>query len=215
MNKLLTILCLILLSVHSYSQDVVTGHILVRDGIRYHQDTNEPVTGIVEEFYEDGQLLSRKNYIDGKEDGPYELFYENGQLNTRGNYIDGKEDGLFEEFYRNGQLFSRKNLKDGKEDGLRELFYENGKLWERGNYKDGKQDGLYENFHDDGRLLYKGNYKNDKRDEFWIDNSNVGTTTQIGDVHGWTSGTGFYKDGVRVDEEGELVDLFLRTNENP
>ena len=74
MKRLLTILCLVLLSVHSYSQDVVTGHILIRDGIRYHQDTNEPVTGIVEEFYDDGQLLSRKNYKDGKEDGLWEDF---------------------------------------------------------------------------------------------------------------------------------------------
>ena len=58
--RLLTILCLVLLSPYSYSQEVVTGHVLIRDGIYYHQDTNEPVTGIVEEFY-NGQLEMMQN----------------------------------------------------------------------------------------------------------------------------------------------------------
>ena len=96
MKKLLTILCLVLLSVHSYSQGRVTGPFLIIDGITYHQDTNEPVTGIVEEFYDDGQLEQRTTYIDGKEEGLSEVFYENGQLWFRGNYKDGELDGIFE-----------------------------------------------------------------------------------------------------------------------
>ena len=52
MKKLLTFFCLILLSGHSHSQDVFTGPFLERDGITYHQDTNELVTGIVELFYD-------------------------------------------------------------------------------------------------------------------------------------------------------------------
>ena len=104
--RLLTTLCLVLLSVHSYSQEVVTGPFLIRDGIRSHQNTNEPVTGIVEEFYEDGQLLSRKNYKDGEQYGLIEGFHENGQLWSRGNSKDGKREcsgqvilaAIFEDF---------------------------------------------------------------------------------------------------------------------
>ena len=69
MKKLLTTLCLVLLSVHSYSQEVVTGPFLIRDGIYYHQDTNELVTGIIEGFYNGGQLRFRGTYKDGKRDG--------------------------------------------------------------------------------------------------------------------------------------------------
>ena len=94
--RLLTILCLVLLSVHSYSQEVVTGPFLIRDGVTYDQNTNEPITGIVEEFYNDGQLERRENRIDGKRDGLRESFHENGQLRIRQNYIDGKVDGLSE-----------------------------------------------------------------------------------------------------------------------
>jgi antitoxin component YwqK of YwqJK toxin-antitoxin module len=91
--RLLTILCLVLLSVHSYSQEVVTGPFLIRDGITYHQDTNQLVTGIIETFHENGQLEVRGNYIDGELDGLWEEFYENGQLESRGNLKDGEWEG--------------------------------------------------------------------------------------------------------------------------
>ena len=70
MKQLLTILSLVLLvscskevpietptEVTPQPLEVVTGPFLVRDGITYHQDTNELVTGIVDEFYENGQLV--------------------------------------------------------------------------------------------------------------------------------------------------------------
>ena len=53
LTKLLTFLCLFLLSVHSYSQEVVKGHILIRDGITYHQNTNERVNGIIQSLFSD------------------------------------------------------------------------------------------------------------------------------------------------------------------
>ncbi len=85
MKPLLLILSVFLLSSYSYSQEVFTGPFLIRDGIYYHQDTNELVTGIVEKFHENGQLSRRTNYKDGKLDGTYEWFYENGQLKSKKN----------------------------------------------------------------------------------------------------------------------------------
>ena len=72
MKKLLTILCLVLLSSCS------------------------PPDGPYETFYENGQLQVRTNFIDGVQVGLYETFYENGQLWTRENWIDGERDGLSE-----------------------------------------------------------------------------------------------------------------------
>ena len=112
--RLLTILCLVLLSPYSYSQEVVTGPFFIRDGITYHQNTNEPVTGIVEMFYPNGQLQFRVNYIDGELDGLWEYFDEDGQLHYRENYKDGKQDGLWEEFNEDGNLTKRETYKDGE-----------------------------------------------------------------------------------------------------
>ena len=117
MKKLLTFFCLIHLSLHSYSQDVFTGPFLVRDDITYHQDTNELVTGVVESFYENGQLSSRTNYKDGKKEGFYKRFHRNDELMVKGNFKGGKADGLFELFYENGQLKSGGYFIDGKRNG--------------------------------------------------------------------------------------------------
>ncbi|SVC62720.1 uncharacterized protein METZ01_LOCUS315574, partial [marine metagenome] len=45
--------------------------------------------GLVEEFYDNGQLELRRNYKNGKEDGLFEGFYENGQLHQKGNFNNG------------------------------------------------------------------------------------------------------------------------------
>jgi len=119
--RLLTILCLVLLS--SCSQEPPL--LLIRDGITYDQNTNEPFTGIFEEFHDNGQLARRENYIDGVQNGLWELFYENGQLTRRENYIDGVQDGLLETFHRNGQTKIIGNYIDGNLV-LTDMFNEDG-----------------------------------------------------------------------------------------
>jgi hypothetical protein len=54
--KITIVLCLFLLSVYSYSQEVFTGPFITRDDITYDQNTNEPITGIVEEWTSQGLL---------------------------------------------------------------------------------------------------------------------------------------------------------------
>jgi antitoxin component YwqK of YwqJK toxin-antitoxin module len=76
--RLLTILSLVLLSVHSYSQEVIPEVETVTRG------------GLYEEFYEKGQLRFRLNYIDGKQDGLIEFFDEDGNLWKTNTYRNGK-----------------------------------------------------------------------------------------------------------------------------
>jgi antitoxin component YwqK of YwqJK toxin-antitoxin module len=139
MKILLTILCLVLLSVHSYSQEVIPEvETVTRDGLIYHQLSTEPLTGTVVGFYENGRLESRRNYKDGKMDGLQEEFYENGQLHYRENYKDGKREGLYEEFYRRGQLLVRRNYINGKiPDGTIEMFDISGNLSSTSTWKHG------------------------------------------------------------------------------
>jgi antitoxin component YwqK of YwqJK toxin-antitoxin module len=136
--RLLTILCLVLLVSCSQEPEVFTGTFIVRDGITYHQDTNEPVTGIVEEFHDNGQLRERGNFIDGEPEGLREWFHDNGQLQQRINFIDGKQEGLLEVFHANGQLEFKGNLKDDKLDGLLETFDRSGNLTKTDTYRNGE-----------------------------------------------------------------------------
>ena len=65
MKPLLPFLVVLLLIPCANSQEVVTGPFVIRENIIYHEDTNEPVTGTVEEFYENGQLTESRIYKNG------------------------------------------------------------------------------------------------------------------------------------------------------
>mgnify|MGYP000866730843 FL=1 len=169
MKKLLTILCLVLLSSYSYSKEVIPGG---ETGSRKGPPKVDAVTkkGPVGEMNRfDSSKGPQRVYKPVRESGyykkrPYEKFYENGQLEQRGNLINKEPDGLWEWFHKNGQLELRRTYNNGEIDGLWEGYYENGQLQLRGNFKNGKLDGPYETFYDNGQLEQRGNYKNGKMD---------------------------------------------------
>jgi antitoxin component YwqK of YwqJK toxin-antitoxin module len=111
--KIIVILCLVLLVSCSQEPEVVTGPFVFKNDITYDQNTNEPITGIVEEFYENGQLHVRRHYKEGKRDGVHEEFHVNGQLSNRGNYKDGKQDGFHEYFDKRGTLTRTMTFRNG------------------------------------------------------------------------------------------------------
>ena len=95
MKQLLTILCLVLLSSYSYSEEVLFNQLIERQGITYKISTT-PFTGTSVNYHENGQLSTKVNIKNGKPDGRWEGFYENGQLKERGNSKDLEQDGLVE-----------------------------------------------------------------------------------------------------------------------
>lgn len=141
---------------------VITGPFLVREGVTFDQNTDEPITGVVQTYYEHGQLATIENYKDGRRDGVSEVFhYENGNWKRRGNYKAGMRDGLQEKFYQNGQLQIKEIFIDGQKNGLREEFHSNGQLRSREKYKDGKRDGFLEKYSGLGQFLSKQCFQND------------------------------------------------------
>ena len=52
--------------------------------------------GLVESYYENGQLKTKATYKDDERDGPSEYYYESGQLEWRVIYKDGEWHGLSE-----------------------------------------------------------------------------------------------------------------------
>ena len=147
MKKLLTILCLVLLSPYSYSQEVPTGIstevtpvdmvYFVRgsqNDVVYHRDTNELFKGVVEVFNKNSQLSKRTTYKKGKKWGLMEMFCMNGGLEWRENYVNGVKHGLSEKFLCNNQVILRRHFNYGERDGLWESFDEDGNLTETQEY---------------------------------------------------------------------------------
>ena len=73
------------------------------------------VNGLI--ILENGQLNLKNTYKDGKKDGERLKYYDNGQLMEKGNYKEGKE-GEYLEYHENGQLKIKRNYKDGKLEGI-------------------------------------------------------------------------------------------------
>jgi hypothetical protein len=98
---------------------------------------------VKEEFHSNGKLQSRTMYQSkndgGEKHGLYESYHENGQLVGKGNYKDGKQNGLAESYLKNGLLLFKVNYKDGKWDGLFEEYHENGKLRYKSCWKNGEK----------------------------------------------------------------------------
>ena len=112
MKKLLTILCLVLLV--SCSNEVPSDKLVERDGITYEVNSTTPFTGSSVSYWINGQLLLRKNYKNGKEDGLWESFHDNGQLEYRGNYRDGEPEGPWEFFNEDGNLIGTQMYRNGE-----------------------------------------------------------------------------------------------------
>ena len=73
--------------------------------------------GLVEEFHKNGNLRSRTEYKNGKEDGIDELYDDqgNGRLVIRSNFVNGLEDGLCEYIDDEGQVYKTITFKNGEE----------------------------------------------------------------------------------------------------
>jgi antitoxin component YwqK of YwqJK toxin-antitoxin module len=66
--------------------------------------------GLYESFHPNGAWHEKNvNYKDGKLDGLVEVYYDNGQLEQKGNFKDGEQHGLVEIYHENGQLKEEKN----------------------------------------------------------------------------------------------------------
>ena len=80
---------------------------------------------------------SKRFYKDGELDGVLETYYDNGQLKSRGIYKEGNKIGAGERFHPNGRLRAKNHYRDGKLDGIHEIYHSNGDLRHRGRFKGG------------------------------------------------------------------------------
>jgi antitoxin component YwqK of YwqJK toxin-antitoxin module len=156
------LLASILLIACSSELDIVSGPFLIKDGLTYHQATNKLVTGITQDFYENGQLKSRTTFRGGKQHGLYESFYKSGQLKKRAFYASGLLNGSQELFDSNGQLEVKENYVKGTIHGVQK-FYSKGIMRERSVVEMGNWTGPLQLYYEDGNLMSKVEFINSRR----------------------------------------------------
>jgi len=102
---------------------VEPNQLVEREGLTYEKFSDIPYTGNQISYYENGQLESKGQYVDGKFEGLLFFYDENGDLNQKHTFKNGKWNGLHEN-YIDGQLLERLNYKNDEYDGP-QMYYNN------------------------------------------------------------------------------------------
>jgi len=137
MKRLLNYIVILSLSLFVFGCDSGPTIDVSSDEYKYIEETEGdviqykgvPFNGILTETFENGQLMGKGSFKDGKRDGHYELYSENGQLKEKGTYKDGQFIGFFEEYNEDGWKLTGEEvdnmvnriLKEERENALERL----------------------------------------------------------------------------------------------
>ncbi len=98
--------------------------------------------GTAQKRYPDGSLQKICTYVANRLTGKVKSWWPNGNLSMESNYFDGAKHGIQKKWYPNGQLSRQTTSNQGKETGLQQAWLENGKLYANYEVKNGRIFGL-------------------------------------------------------------------------
>jgi antitoxin component YwqK of YwqJK toxin-antitoxin module len=82
-------------------------------GCVYHYQ-GKPFSGIIESFYDNGNLLDEVEYTDGHIGGVQREYFENGQIQQEYYKYFAKPEGDWKEWNKNGKLIHHSVWKKGE-----------------------------------------------------------------------------------------------------
>ena len=90
MKRLLTISVLLFASLLYSQSKFDINNLIDRGGLKYAPNDDEPYTGKVFDFYENGQKKLDGNYRKGLMNGKWTYYHQNGQKENERTYKDGE-----------------------------------------------------------------------------------------------------------------------------
>ena len=159
--KRLLLLIAILLTGCSKESEVLSGPFLIQDRITIYQSSGEPVTGIIEDFYANGQMEQQVTYRDGQMHGSSLSYHPNGQLSFRAEFSENQQVGDSEYYEDDGFLKAKYLYVDDLQ--ITTFYQKNGQLDSIEPYKNNKLHGIYENYDERGKLKEKQCYQNGEK----------------------------------------------------
>ncbi|MFT6828546.1 MAG: antitoxin component YwqK of YwqJK toxin-antitoxin module [Roseivirga sp.] len=117
---------------------------------------NLPFNGYLVSYSEQGKLISKAGYINGKREGKAEQFTENGNLLERRFYASNKKVGFHEAWWPNEQKKFEYTFVDGLHHGEYKEWQINGTPYKVFHYVMGFEDGSQKMWDSDGSI--RANY---------------------------------------------------------
>ncbi len=116
-------------------------------------------------FYENGNILREENYENGKLEGIYVDYNEVGEVLSKGEFLDDKEEGLWIIHY--GDFLEEGPYKEGLREGIWVGTYDNGNKAYVVNFHDDNPDGKYAWYWPNGRIREMGTYILGRKHGLW------------------------------------------------
>ncbi|MDB5140281.1 MAG: repeat-containing protein [Mucilaginibacter sp.] len=105
-----------------------------KNGVWYLKDATKPYSGRFIDYFLNGKIEGEGTLKDGVINGMHTVYYENGNKIYFRNYVNGIANGYSEEYFNNGDLKQKGNFKDGKDDGLWVDYYSTGIIKRQTNF---------------------------------------------------------------------------------
>ncbi|MCD7931185.1 MAG: hypothetical protein LUH15_07360 [Tannerellaceae bacterium] len=104
-----------------------------------------------------------------KKEGPAVEYYANGKVKEKGNYILNKRTGSWEYFSEDGTIKEKRGFDDrGEKQGQWIVYYPGGKQQQLTTYEKGEKTGAAAKYYENGSCEYKGTYTNNKKTGKWV-----------------------------------------------
>ena len=183
MKRLLFISVLLFASLLYSQRKFDINNLIDSGGLKYAPNDDEPYTGKVLDFYENGQKKFDGNYRKGLMNGEWTYYHENGKFHAQGRFIDGDgsnssessgipfngRTGRWSFWYENGKKKSEGTYNDGEIDGKWTEWFENGQLSEEETFKDGELNGKSTYWYENGQKAVEGTYKDGELDGLYTE----------------------------------------------
>jgi antitoxin component YwqK of YwqJK toxin-antitoxin module len=150
----------------------------LRNGVLLY--TDQPFSGVVEEFYPNGQVKAKTEYRQGREHGTSRMWYEDGRPLWERRYRNGKKHGEHKGWWPNGQLKFLYHFAGGEHEGAARDWYANGQLAQCFQYEKGQEAGLQQAWRENGKLYINYVVKAGKR--YGLVNSRLCYTVKDGEA---------------------------------
>tara|TARA_B110000503_G_scaffold39995_1_gene65701 strand:- start:784 stop:1386 length:603 start_codon:yes stop_codon:yes gene_type:complete len=112
----------------------------LKNGVLYFEE--KPFSGIVNTFYNDGNIKSKSAYHQGKRQGLFLGWYPDGEQWFNRSYTKGLKSGIHRGWYQNGvQMFEYHFNNKGVYNGVVKDWFANGTLAKHFNFVEGKEAG--------------------------------------------------------------------------
>lgn len=110
-------------------------------------------TGSLTEYFDNGAVSFKGNYLNGKLHGNSSWYFTNGKLSTNANYSNGILNGTYQGYFESGSMMEKTPYVNGKISGTAEYYHPNGKILGRDIYRNGDFLRPEEYFDENGKSI--------------------------------------------------------------